>query len=266
MGDELDPTRASPPTAPLDGSAEPGPRSTRRATRRRCRRRRLLVVGGVVALVLIVGGVAFAVASSGGGHRAAPAAKRHPATTTVPTSTTSTTPAAPTTTTVIPRSSNPVVALAQQYDGLYVGSFTNTTFHTTGTATLQLQIDPTAATLNVNVDLTGDLFGGGAKAVRKITGQIKLGDPTAPVSMQTSNFGPVTGRLGQGVSIILTAPNVPDPKVQSFTLNGQLRQDTRGFDATFTIGFRDGSSAQGTVTVVCASYGQRPSQVRTLCA
>jgi hypothetical protein len=44
------------------------------------------------------------------------------------------------TTTIVPRSSDPVVALAQQYDGLYVGTFTNTTFNTTGNASLEVRV------------------------------------------------------------------------------------------------------------------------------
>jgi hypothetical protein len=79
-------------------------------------------------------------------------------------------------------------------------------------------------------------------------------------------FGSVTGRLGNGLSIVLSAPNVPDAKVKTFELTGTLRSDTRGFDATFTVGFRDGRTAKGTVTVLCAPQGQRPSQVTTLCA
>ncbi len=166
-----------------------------------------------------------------------------------------------------------MVALAQQYDGAYSGMFTNTTFKTTGPATLDLHIDPTAGTLSVAVGLNGDLFGGGAKIVRSIQGSIQLGNPTAAVTTQTPSFGPVTGKLGSGLSVVLTAPAVPDPKVKTFQLTGTLRADSTGhavqpggFDATFTVGFRDGTTAQGTVTVTCAPTGQRPSQVQTICA
>jgi hypothetical protein len=167
---------------------------------------------------------------------------------------------------LIPRSSNPAVALAQQYDGRYVGMFTNTTFQTTGPATLDLRIDPNSGVLSATVDLNGDLFGGGAKQVRRIDATITLGGSNPSVATRTSAFGPVTGRLGTGASIVLTASSVPDAKVKTFELTGTLRSDTRGFDATFTVGFRDGRSAQGTVTVLCAPQGQRPSQVTTVCA
>jgi hypothetical protein len=209
-----------------------------------------------VAAVLVLGG--------GSSHRTRATARRSPTsvTTTTPTTAVST---GPTTTTVIPKSSNPVVALAQQYDGLYVGTYTNTTFKTTGNASLDLRIDPSAGTLHVGLSLTGDLFGGGGKVVRSIDGTIQLGSANAPVTMHTDSFGTVTGQLS-GLSIVLTAPNVPDAKVQSFQLRGSLRSDLKGFVATFTIGVRNGATAQGTATVLCSASGQRPSQVTTLCA
>ena len=235
-----------------------------RAARRRARRRRWLV-GGLVGIVVLVGGAVAVVALTGlsSSSTKATAHRTHP---TVAGSTSTTTGASTTSTTVIPKSSNPVVALAQQYDGSYSGTFTNTTFNTTGPATLDLHIDPTAGTLAVNVSLNGDLFGGGAKAVRAIEGTIQLGNPNAPVTTQTPSFGPVTGKLGSGLSVVLTAPAVPDPKVKTFQLTGSLRADKKGFDSTFTVGFKDGTTAQGTVTVLCTATGQRPSQVNTLCA
>jgi hypothetical protein len=158
-----------------------------------------------------------------------------------------------------------VVALAQQYDGLYVGTFTNTTFNTTGNASLEVRVDPNLGTLRIVLDLTGDLFGGGANLVRHADGVFKLSQPNAPIVFQTSSFGMVTGKLS-GLMLSLTAPNVPDPKVQTFELDGSLRSDLKGFDATFKVGFRNGQTAQGVASVLCATTGQRPSQVRTLCS
>lgn len=246
------------PGAFPSGSA---PRPGRRAVRRRGRRRRITL--GVVAVVVVVGAVAVALVALGGGSsRSTRATSRH-STPTAASSTTST--SSVTATTLIPRSSNPAVALAQQYDGRYVGMFTNTTFQTTGPATLDLRVDPNSGVLSATVDLNGDLFGGGAKQVRRIDATVTLGGSNPSLATRTSAFGPVTGKLGNGFSIVFTAPSVPDAKVKTFELTGTLRSDTRGFDATFTVGFRDGRSAQGTVTVLCAPQGQRPSQVRTVC-
>jgi hypothetical protein len=259
-----DPDRpASEPTAPLPSSGSaPGSR----AARRQHRRRRLIALTAVAAVVVIGGAVAAAFALSGGGggttHRASTTTRRTAASSTLPTTLTT----APTSTTIVPRSSNPVVALAQQYDGLYVGTFTNTTSHTMGSSSLEVRIDPSAGTLHVILDITGDLYGGGdAKQVRHVDGTIQLSTPNAPITFQTASFGMVTGKLN-GLSISFTAPNVPDPKVQTFELDGSLRSDLKGFDATFKIGYRNGQTGQGVASVLCAVTGQRPSQVRTLCS
>jgi hypothetical protein len=245
--------------------AEPARRTSARATRRhRARRRQVLVAAGALLGAAVVAAAVLVLTASSSTTKRVSRPTRGTTTTSSTTTTTSAPSAAPTT--VVPKSSNPVVALAQQYDGSYTGTFTNTTYHTTGPASLSLRIDPTAGTLTATVDLSGDLFGGGAKQVRQISGTIALGSPTAAATTQTPSFGPVTGKLGPGLSIVLTAPNVPDPKVQSFELTGELRSDHKGFDATFTVGFRDGHTAQGTVTVLCAATGQRPSQVTTLCS
>jgi len=166
---------------------------------------------------------------------------------------------------MVPRSNNPVVALAQQYDGLYTGTFTNITFNTNGSATLELRIDPNAGALDVLNDFNGDVFGGGAKESRRINTTVPLKDPSKAVATDTKSFGKVTGSLDAALGVVLTAPDVPDPKVLSYVLTGMLRVDKSGFDAKYHVVFEDGTTADGTVTVTCAPNGQRPSEVRTLC-
>jgi len=231
-----------------------------RADRRRATQRRRLIVGAsVVGAVLVVGAVA--VALGGGGDEPTKQASRSTRTST----TSSTTTTLAVATTVVPRSTNPVVALAQQYDGYYEGTFTNTTFGTDGSATLELRIDPAAGTMQVTSDLDGDVFGGGAKEIRQIKATIKLGDPNASTTTDTKSFGKVTGRIDPSLAIVLTAADVPDPKVLSFELTGRLRDDRTGFDATYHVVFEDQQTADGVLTLTCATNQQRPSEVSTLC-
>lgn len=217
--------------------------------------------------MVVVAGIATgtALALSGGEERkAAPISTRRSTTTSTTASTTTTT--TPVATTAVPRSTDPVVALAQQYDGRYVGTWANTTFATTGPASLELRIDPVTGTATVDSDFEGDLFGNGSTQPRRITGTVTLGDPAAVVTTQTKAFGAVTGRLDESLAIVLTAPDVPEAKVQSFELIGRLRSDLTGFDATFSIVHRDGSTSVGTVTVLCDPAGARGSEVTTVCA
>ncbi len=232
-----------------------------KAGRVRRRRKTMLIAGAaVIAVGAAAGGV---LALSGGEDRAAtPVAARRSTTTSTSTTTTTTVPVP---TTAVPKSADPVVALAQQYDGRYVGTFSNTTFGTSGPAILELRIDPVAGTVAVDSDFEGDLFGNGAKN-RRISGTVKLGDPNATITTQTKAFGTVTGRLDESLALILTASDVPEPTVLSFELIGRLRSDNTGFDATFTVVHRDGSTSAGTVTVLCDPAGSRGSEVATVCA
>lgn len=222
-----------------------------------------MVVGGaVLAVVVVAGGILFVTRSD---EPTRQVSQTRSAGSTSTSSAATTTTSLATVTTVVPRSTNPVVALAQQYDGRYTGTFTNTTFNTSGPATLELRIDPTAGTLDVVADFDGDIFGGGAKELRRINTTVQLKDPSKAVATDTKSFGKVTGSLDAGLGVVLTAPDVPDPKVSSYVLTGMLRADKSGFDATYHVVFEDGTTADGTVTVTCAPNGQRPSEVRTLC-
>jgi hypothetical protein len=240
-----------------------GARAQRRRDQHR-RRNRIIAVttGAVVALAVIVGGVLVITREDEPTTRST-ASTRSSSTTS---SSTTTTTSAPVSTTVVPRSSNPVVALAQQYDGYYTGTWSNATSGESGPTTLELRIDPAASTIAVVATFDGDFFGGGAKLPRTIEATIGIGDPNAPVVTETRAFGEVTGRLDPTLAVVLDAPAVPDTKVKAFTMTGRLRDDQTGFDATYTVTYKDGQTAQGTVTTTCAPDRQRPSEVTTLCA
>jgi len=243
------------------------PASAGRADRRRRKQRRstvvVIVAGGVLAIVGVVG--AGLLLTRNDDTEAVSTARRTVSSVITPSSTT-TTSTLPVATTVVPRATNPVVALAQQYDGRYVGTFTNTTFSTTGPASLELRIDPATNKMAIDADFDGDLFGGGAKESRRISGTVALGDPTAAVTTETKAFGPVTGQIDPSLAVVLTAAEVPDAKVKAFTLTGRLRSDTTGLDATYTVTFKDGKTAEGTITLNCDPKGTRGSQVTTVCA
>ena len=253
-------------TAPAASSTGPG--GARRAERERQGRRRqqrrrssVLVVAAVVAMVAILGVVLLVTRADD--TKSASTARRAETSSSTPPSTTSTLPVA---TTAVPRSANPVVALAQQYDGRYVGRYTNTTFSTTGPASLQLRIDPVANNVAIDADFDGDFFGGGAQKSRRISGTVALGDPTAAITTQTPAFGPVTGQIDASLALVLTANDVPNPKVKGFQMTGRLRADNTGFDATYTVTFKDGKTARGTVALNCDPKGTRGSAVTTICA
>ena len=244
--------------------ADVGARAQRRRDQHQRRTRIIVIVTAAIAgLALLVGGFLVLTREDEPTTKAT-SSTRASSTTTAP-STTSTT-AAPTSTTVVPRSPNPVVALAQQYDGYYTGTWANATSGETGPATLELRIDPSTSAIGVVATFDGDFFGSGATLPRTIEASINIGDPNAAVVTETKSFGDVTGRLDPSLALVLDAPAVPDSKVKAFTMTGRLREDQTGFDATYTVTYKNGQSAQGTVTTTCAPERQRPSEVATLCA
>jgi hypothetical protein len=238
---------------------------------RRAHRRRLLLIAGVVVALLAGLVVAVVLVSGGDDNTNRAASDRRTTTSTQPPSTSTTAPgtttapapAASVPATPVPKSANPVVALAQQYDGVYSGRFQNRTANTVGNAELTLRVDPATAKMSVTVAFTGDLFGSGSSAPRTIDSTIDLGNPNAATTTRTDTFGPVTGKL-EGTAVVLDAPQVPGGAANTFRLRGNLVN--KGFDATYTAGFPDGHSTDGTVSVRCAATGQRPSQVTTVCS
>jgi hypothetical protein len=230
----------------------------------------MLQVAGTVAVIVVVLLTVVILVTGGGSGSGDSTAARKTTTSSAPTTSTSsaaTTTVAPDTSTVpptaVPKSSNPVVALAQQYDGVYGGQFQNRTANTNGAAQLTLRVDPATSKMTVEVGFDGDLFGSGAAAPRTISATIDLGNPNQATTTQTQEFGPVTGKL-EGTSVVLDAPSVPGNSANTFRLRGNLV--SKGFDATYTAGFRDGHTTNGTVAVRCASTGQRPSEVTTVCS
>ncbi len=221
------------------------------------------MIGSIVGVVAIIA-VVVLVTRKDDANTAATA--RRTTTSSTAASSTTTTTGVPVPTTAVPKSTNPVVALAQQYDGRYVGTFSNTTFNTTGPASLELRIDPATGNMAVDADFVGDLFGGGAQETRRISGEVVLNDPNAAITTPTKAFGPVKGQLDPSLALVLSASEVPDPKVKGFELTGRLRSDNTGFDATYTVTFQDGSTAAGTVTLNCDPAGTRGSEVPTVCS
>ena len=56
--------------------------------------------------------------------------------------------------------------------------------------------------------------------------------------------------------MVLDAPSVPGKSANTFRLRGNLV--SKGFDATYTAGFRDGHTNSGTVAVRCAANRPAP--------
>lgn len=201
-------------------------------------------------LALAMAGAMVIVASCGGRGTSEP--------TTAPTSAAATTTMAPAPTTAAPTTTStaavtttgpattrsPVEAFLDLYAGAWSGTWTNTTFGSTGEVAAILEIVDDGR-LALTVDLGGAVFGQEDPPEEQWI--LAFTDLLAPVTLQSSTFGEMTLILsGEGAR--LTAADVPAPGIASFQLDARFEPDP-AIVGTYLVGFDDGSIAEGTVAL-----------------
>ena len=158
------------------------------------------------------------------------------------TQTVTTAPAAAATTARPAATPAPTVATAFQ-DGRYAGTWTNTTFGSTGSAVLDVKLDRTAFTAAVTVTLGGNVFGSPAPAPETFTFPITA----AGVSFtgKTKTFGDLTVTMKDGKATF-KGDNV-SARVKTFEGTGTY--GSGAITMNYTVTLSDGSKAQGTVNL-----------------
>lgn len=129
------------------------------------------------------------------------------------------------------------------FTGSYSGTWTNTTFSSTGAASVT--ITDSGGDPMVAVDLDGNVFGGADPASESFTGMANLNDATL-ASTTSPVYGDVVSTLNGNGTITITGTNIPGG-VDTFTLvgtivNGQIQ-------ANVTITFDAGGSAAAVATL-----------------
>jgi hypothetical protein len=138
---------------------------------------------------------------------------------------------------------------APTFTGNYSGTWTNTTFGSTGGITLQATASTATGTASVNLTMTGNVFGvsGGSIA---LAGSMNLGVFTA--SGSSSLFGPATMTVNPDGTFTFTANNVPTGSVATFKMTGKAT--ATGITGNYTVTFRAGGApASGTITMTQGS-------------
>ena len=138
--------------------------------------------------------------------------------------------------------SQPAEVDVSGFVGSYTGTWTNTTFDSTGPVTMDIQADADAGTFAVVIDLDGSVFGAGDPEPFTFEGGFTA-DGGA-----TSGSSPVLGSFtftidGQG-EWQLNAPDVPDTRVAAFTVSGTAQGGA--VNATYAVIFEAGGGADGT--------------------
>ena len=154
--------------------------------------------------------------------------------------------AAPTTApTAAPSTARPSTAapLPAFEDATFTGPWTNTTFGSTGTATMAVKYDKTANTLGLTITLTGNVFG--APAPRPETFTLPVTAAGATFSGKSPTFGDVTASLKIDGTMTFKAENIPGGRVK--TMDGSGTWTTSAINLNYNVALSDGSNAKGTV-------------------
>lgn len=164
--------------------------------------------------------------------------------TTPPTTTTTATTVPSTTTTSVPSTTvDPIaarVAAASALAGEYTGTWSNTTFGSTGSVTAVVTVDATAGTVTIDLDLGGTVFGAADPDPTVITFDLAGG---GPYSGANEVFGEFTLRTdGLPDRLDLDAPSVPGLGGLALTVEIELSED--GITGAYTI---PQLPAQGTI-------------------
>jgi hypothetical protein len=138
---------------------------------------------------------------------------------------------------------DPLLELARSVEGTWSGSWTNTTFGSTGAIAGDMTVDEDAMELVVNTDVGGNVFGAADPDPELLVLPIRAGEHTG----SSATFGDWTLTIDESGSFSMTAINLPALPGATFTMEGAL-SDT-GIDATYVVDFGSGDPAVGVVTI-----------------
>ena len=130
-------------------------------------------------------------------------------------------------------------------DATFTGPWTNTTFGSTGTATMAVKMDRTALTLGITLSITGNVFGAPAPAPE--TFSLPITAAGATFSGKSKTFGDVTGALKIDGTVTFKGENIPGGRVK--TIDGTGTWTTSAINLTYNVALTDGSTAKGTVAL-----------------
>ena len=226
-------------------------------------------LANVGVIVLVGAGVAGCSSSKSSSTTTAAAATTAPGTTGAPTTaapttaapttaapttapaTTATT-AAPTTaavTTAPPATAAPTSVAPGPLAGIagtYTGTWTNTTFGSTGPATFAITTDPQAqpgTQITFAVTLGGQVFGAAAPAPETFEGPISADGVS--VTGTSANFGTLVWTITNAGALSVTGAQVPGGRVMQFTATGTIAGGK--IDINYSVDLVGGQKAQGTL-------------------
>ncbi|HEY3130239.1 MAG TPA: hypothetical protein VGL91_12340 [Acidobacteriota bacterium] len=133
----------------------------------------------------------------------------------------------------------------EQFHGSYTGKWTNTTFGSTGDATVNIGVIQSTQTVLFRLTLGGNVFGAPNAPPTMLFGTYTSSGFTA--SGDSPLFGPVTMSITADGTWTFTANNVPGGTIATFKLTGTAYPDR--MTGNYAVTFKAGGGANGTLTL-----------------
>jgi hypothetical protein len=134
-----------------------------------------------------------------------------------------------------------VAALASAFTGTYNGSWTNTTFNSTGPVTAVITLNPSDLTVTAALTIGGNVFGGSPPPPETFSGRL-VDLSTLGFSGHSPTFGDFTV-TSTGSGFVMKAMNLPNQRIDHFEADGTFA--TGKISGTYTVFFKDGTTAVG---------------------
>lgn len=141
------------------------------------------------------------------------------------------------------------LAVAALFEGVYSGTWNNTTFGTSGPAKFENHLDRSAGTMATTLTLGGNVFGSPAPPPETFT--YKLGAAATTFKTRSATFGDVTVTFNPP-SFKIDGANITSPNVSAFSAQGTIT-DPRTISLDYTATLRAGGTANGKATLTKSS-------------
>jgi len=127
--------------------------------------------------------------------------------------------------------------------GNWTGTWRNTTFNSSGGATMTLAVDTVAQRFTCTIDLSGTVFGRGDPPAETFNVNYTTASG-ASISGSSGFYGQVSASVSASGAVTGSMVN-PAPNISRVDFSGQATTGT--IDLLYTVRFTDGSTASGTV-------------------
>lgn len=136
---------------------------------------------------------------------------------------------------------------AGAYAGSYSGSWQNTTFGSSGAASMEISVDSNAQTVAMMIDMDGSVFGSSDPPAETFTGTYDANGFT--VTGSSATFGEVEVTIGADGAISGAGTDIPNPGIAGAEFSGTATPEE--FSMNYLIQFSGGGgTAEGVITML----------------